>query len=129
MNKITLTVRQLVAALDRSPTHQSALQTFFQLPKPIAVSWANRKLIVSCNEGLKLYHEHRLALCDKRGTLNPKTNNFDFETPEVRALFEQELSVLQGQTIELEGTPVTISDLGGSLSDIDLALLEPFLVG
>jgi hypothetical protein len=126
---IKLTVKQLLAATEASPGRSSALQSFLQLPKPTQVSWANRKLIASCNEELKHYHEHRLELCKKRGTLNPKTNRFDFETPAVEALFNIDLAALQDQVIEpgLAGNPIKIADLGGALSEIDLALLEPFI--
>jgi hypothetical protein len=127
MNKIALTVRQLLLATESVPGQPSALQKFFQCSKPTTVSWANRKLIASCNETIKLYHEHRLELCKKHGTLDPKTNNFVFENPTVAQLFNQELATLQDQAVELDGAKVKISDLGGSLSEIDMSLLEPFI--
>ena len=127
MNKISLTVKQLVAATENTPGQTSALQKFLLCPKPTQVSWANRKLIVACNEEIKLYHEQRLSLCQKHGTLNPKTNRFDFATPDDERIFNVALNTLQEQTCELPGTPVKIDDLGGTLSEIDLALLEPFI--
>ena len=128
MNKIAMTVRQLLLATESPAGQPSALQKFFQCPKPTAVSWANRKLIASCNNEVKLYHEHRLDLCKNLGTLDPKTNNYIFKDAPVLNLFTQELAALQDQTVELDGVKVKISDLGGSLSEIDLSLLEPFIV-
>jgi len=122
---IKLTIKQLIAATEDDP---SALQKFFQCPKPTTVSWANRKLISSVNEEIRLYNEHRVEICKQYGVLDNKTNRFVFPSPEVEQQFGKEIAALQGQGIELAGQPVKISDLGGHLSEIDLTLLEPFIV-
>lgn len=127
MTKISLTVKQLIEATESRAGRPSALQSFFQCPKPASVSWTNRKLIASVNEELKLYHEHRIELCKKHGVLNLKTNQYDFVTEAADSLFKNALADLQAQTVELTGCPVKIADLSGSLSEIDLALLEPFI--
>ena len=133
MSKISLTVKQLVAATSVTGRPRvadpSAMQRFFQCPKPASVAWANRKLIAACNEEIRLYDEHRLELCKKHGVLNPKTNMFDFANPASEAEFNRELAALQDQVVDLPGIPVKIEYLGGTLSEIDLQLLEPFIVG
>jgi hypothetical protein len=122
---IKLTIKQLLAATEGNP---SALQKFFQCPKPTTFSWTNRKLIASVNEEIRLYNEHRVETCKQYGVLDSKTNRFVFPSTEVEQQFGKEIAALQGQGIDLAGQPVKISDLGGHLSEIDLTLLEPFIV-
>lgn len=139
---IKLTVKQLLDAAGNGAN--GALNRYFTLEKPVAVAWKNRKQLEACNAEIKLFHERRIALCEKYGKKNPKTNNYEFDVPETestespppppatpgpqRKLFDLAMEELNAQAVDtIPGEPVSVSTLTGVLSEADGLLLEPFL--
>lgn len=119
--KITITVGQLADAM-----RSGSLSRFFNLRKPVAVAWRNRGQVAACNEAYASYDQQRLALCERYGSLNPKTKQYDF-TDEQRVLFDASYAELRSQPVDLPGEPVSAGDLDGTISEVELGEISPLI--
>lgn len=116
---IKITVKKLVEAAE-----SQALARYFSLEKPISIAWKNRKQVSACNEELKLYHERRIALCDKYGKRNEQTNTYEFDLEPVVSESATSESATPASTTPDPVTLKSIIQSGPQKKAFDLAMQE-----
>jgi hypothetical protein len=119
---IKLTVRELLEV-----TQTGAFGRFLAIPKPVAVSWANRKAGSSADAELKAFDERKQALLKEYGATLPDGAR-EYAFPEgAKEKFIPAMDELLAQAVDIEAQPVKVSDLRGDLSEADLSRLEKFV--
>lgn len=119
---IKLTVRELLDA-----TQTGAFGRFLAIPKPVPVSWANRKAGASADVELKAFTERKQGLLkEHKATLPEGATEYQFPDGE-REKFVSSVDELLAQTVDIEAVPVKVTDLRGDLSESDLTRLEKFI--
>lgn len=121
---IKLTVRELLEA-----TQTGAFGRFLAVPKPVSVSWANRKAGTSADAELKAFDERKQALLKEHGATLPDGAR-EYVFPDgAKEKYILAMDELLAQTVEVDASAVKVSDLRGDLSEADLSGLEKFVTG
>lgn len=119
---IQITVRELVEV-----ARSGAFGRFLAMPKPVAVSWANRKAGSSADAELRAFDERKQSLLKEHGaTVTDGAREYSFPDGE-RDKYVAKMDELLAQAVEINATPVKLSDLRGDLSESDVIMLEKFI--
>lgn len=119
---IKLTVKELLEV-----TQTGAFGRFLAIPKPVAVSWVNRKAGPSADAELKAFDERKQALLKEHGGTLPEGGN-EYVFPDgAREKFVHAMDELLAQAVDVDAVPVKVTDLRGDLSEADLSRLEKFI--
>lgn len=119
---IQLTVEELLES-----TQTGAFARFLAVPKPVAISWANRRAGKSADAELTAFSEGQDALIKEHGgTLPDGANEYVFPEGEKEKFLAAKAKLLS-QVVDIDAVPVKVADLRGNLSELDLARLEKFI--
>lgn len=110
---IKTTLRTLVNSADAPKGRVSALDILAAQPLPARASFRLGKIVNAVSDEVKAYHASRLAACERYGTLNKQTEEYDIP-PEKRPAFEAEIKELQDSEVEIAGDPVPLSLIEGA---------------
>lgn len=104
-----ITLRQLVNARDTM-----AIAKLSEVAPPGRIAYLiGHKCLAPIMRELEAFEKQRLALCDKYGHKDEKTNQYNFDSPEQRAEFDSDLNALMDTEVNLEVTPVALSAVAG----------------
>lgn len=91
---------------------------------PVRQSYRLAKLVKAVNAEMSVYHDERIKICKRYGTLNEAERRYEFPD-ENREAAENDLQELISQEVELDVKPIDISNL--ELSAQDIINIEPFI--
>ncbi len=96
-----------------------SLKSFAMLKKPVAKYWCNRHLSDDIARELKAGEEQRNEVLKRHVVTKPD---------ELTEACVAELNELGARVVSFPGTiKVSLSDIDGSLTDTEMAMLEPFI--
>jgi hypothetical protein len=97
---------------------------------PAKTSFLLKGVIKQVSEHLSYYNLEKEKLVLKhKGVPNPKTDRYDFPTPEHNTLFESEMKELISAEVELVYSPISVQMLEGvKLTALDMDNLDGFVV-
>ena len=109
---------------------QSALQSLAGQVMPAPVAFKLSKIIKAVNSELKTCDETRLKLCEQYGTLNEKTNQFEFPSKTKRESLENEYAELVKTEVTIQGERLSLDRLSNlSISAGDILALSWLIEG
>jgi hypothetical protein len=108
---------------------QRGLATITQMSLPIRVSYRLSKLLNFCNEELTIVEKSREGLVKKLGTEVPDKPGELQVSPENETKFREEFAQLLLEEVELDFTPIKISEFGEDMkiAPAELASLSKIL--
>ncbi len=102
---------------------QAAYKILLEQSLPIATAFRLKKLTKETSEILKDYEASRLELCERLGTVNEETNNYEFPNAEAKQEFGDGLNALMREDVLLNSKRLHLSDLG-SINLPTITILE-----
>ncbi len=108
---------------------QRGLSTITQMSLPIRVSYRLAKLLNSCNEELAIVEKAREGLVKKLGSEVPDKPGELQVSPENEIKFREEFAQLLLEEVEIDFTPIKISEFGEDMkiAPAELASLSKVL--
>lgn len=105
------TIGQLINSLGNTDTGEvGAFYRFNQQTLPIKTAMQMKAIIRRVEEIVTDFNATRLEFCERHGTLNEQTGNFDF-THEQGMEFNKDMAELAATEIELPGQRLKVSQL------------------
>lgn len=97
----------------------------------LSTSYKVRKVLNACQDALSDFDAKRTAIAENFGTLNKEKNQFMFETDEKKAEFQEKLTEILEDEIEMDVKPIPFELLDECINipPADIALVEWFVEG
>ena len=117
-----LTIQEILQMKD-------VLQKILDVVLPAKTAFRLGKVAMKMQEELQFFEKTRLSLLEKYGTIDKENNSVSIEDEEKRKQFTEEIQQVLIEKINIDFTPIKISDLGDDLkiSASEIMILEKII--